>query len=146
MSKVNPDRIRAGLEALIEVDDQLVLSLIDRLVADDYTGTGLYERIDNLLERVEQAPFTQCFIEISRSQHEDGREGVCTTLHGLPKDFTDENEGERLKPKDLLPLTLEQRWSVGAMNVLNEAGGIIGLGIKRIQDLEDALKDIHKAE
>jgi len=56
--EVEKGQLVSAIDALFDMgdpDSQEVLSLISRLLADDWTGTGLYQKIDRALSEVEQA-------------------------------------------------------------------------------------------
>ena len=154
--KVNPDRIRAGLEAMIEVDDQLVLGLIDRLLADDYTGTNIYERIELLLKRVEDhRHISSVYVELRsmNDAHECpcgcGRrgKGVEMELCGLPTEFmTSANDQNNPKvitsDRELLELTREQRLGVTVMQMLCHANDAIGGRINELDRMEKLVNEL----
>ena len=57
VAKSNKD-IMGAIEALDDMGDPdslKVLNLIDRLLADDWTGCGVYEALDEALKKAEQA-------------------------------------------------------------------------------------------
>ena len=50
--------LHEAIDALVTMGDPdslYILSLIERILADDYSGTGLYEAIDKALKLVEPA-------------------------------------------------------------------------------------------